>query len=110
LISLYTATVPAFRQAIAATRGVLAKAAAFAAEHGRDPATLVDARLIADMLPLNYQVQSIATHSVRALDSARAASLPRTGRPSLPTSRQWTPSLPRQKRLSPRLMRARSTA
>ena len=72
MISLYTATVPAFRQAIAATRGVLAKAAAFAAEHGLDPATLVDARLIADMLPLNYQVQSLATHSVRALDGARA--------------------------------------
>ena len=72
MISLYTATVPAMRQAIAATRGVLAKGTAFAAEHGIDPATLADARLVADMLPLAYQAQSVVTHSCRALDGARA--------------------------------------
>jgi hypothetical protein len=72
MISLYTATVPAFRQTIAATRGVLAKGAAFAAEHSIDPATLVDARLAPDMLPLAYQVQSVVTHSCRALDGVRA--------------------------------------
>lgn len=72
MISLYTATVPAFRQIVDAAQGVLIKAAAFAAETGIDPATLVDARLASDMLPLAYQVKSLATHSIGAFDGVRA--------------------------------------
>jgi hypothetical protein len=72
LISLYTATIPAFRQTIAATRGVLAKGAAFAAEQGLDPAAFAEARLAPDMLPLGYQAESVVTHSCRALDGVRA--------------------------------------
>ncbi len=72
MISLYTATVPAFRQIIAATRGVLAKGEAFAAERGIDPATLVEARLAPDMLPFGYQVKSIVVHSMGAVRGVRA--------------------------------------
>lgn len=72
MISLYTATVPAFLQVIAATRGVLAKGAAFAAERGIDPAVLVATRLAPDMLPLGYQVKSVAVHSLGAIDGVRA--------------------------------------
>ena len=72
MISLYTATVPAFRQIVEATGGVLRKGEAFAAERGIDPATLVAARLFPDMLPLAYQVNSVATHSVGAIAGVRA--------------------------------------
>jgi hypothetical protein len=74
MISLYTTFVPACRQMIDAVGGVLTKSEAFAAERGIDPAMLVDARLIPDMLPLAYQVQSLMTHSTRALDGVRAGS------------------------------------
>ena len=74
MITLYTAFIAPCRQLVDATRGVVAKGAAFAAEHGLDPVALADARLAPDMLPLAYQVQSVATHSVRALDAARAGS------------------------------------
>ena len=74
MISLYTATVPAFRQIIAATGGVLRKGEAFAAEHDIDPATLVAAHLAADMLPLAYQVKSVCDHSVKAIEGVRAGS------------------------------------
>ncbi len=72
MITLYTAFVAPSRQAIDATRGVLAKGVAFAAERGIDPATLTNARLAPDMLPLGYQVKSVAAHSVGALDGARS--------------------------------------
>lgn len=71
MISLYTATVPAFRQTIAATIGVVAKGEAFAAEQGIDPATLVAARLAPDMLPFAYQVYSVANHSRGAIAGVR---------------------------------------
>ena len=74
MISLYAATVPVFRQIIAATGGVLKKAEAFAAERGIDPATLVEARLAPDMLPLAYQIKSVCDHSAKAIDGVRAGS------------------------------------
>ncbi len=74
MISLYTATVTAFRQIVAAAQGVVAKGQAFAAEKGLDPATLIEARLTPDMLPFAYQVYSLATHSVGALKGVRAGS------------------------------------
>ena len=72
MISLYTATVPAFRQTVDATSHVVAKGEAFAAERGVDPAALFEARLAPDMLPLAFQVYSVATHSVGALAGVRA--------------------------------------
>ncbi len=72
MISLYTATVPAFRQIVDATIGIVAKGAAFAAEQGTDPATLIEARLFPDMLPFTYQVYSVANHSVGAIEGVRA--------------------------------------
>ncbi len=72
MISLYTATVPAFLQIIAASQGVVAKGLAFAAEQGIDPATLVEARLAPDMLPFAYQIQSLRTHSIGGIEGVRA--------------------------------------
>ena len=72
MISLYTATVPAFRQAVDAATRFVAKGEAFAAERAIDPATLIAARLFPDMLPFAYQVYSMANHSVGALAGVRA--------------------------------------
>ena len=71
-LSLYAATIPAFRQMVDAVAAVLDKAEAFAAETGIDPQSLVDARLAPDMLPFAYQVKAVATHSLGAIEGVRA--------------------------------------
>ncbi len=72
MTSLYAATVPTFRQMIGATRGVVAKGEAFAAESGIDPADLIERRLAPDMLPFGYQVKSVRHHSIGAIAGVRA--------------------------------------
>ena len=72
MISLYTATVPAFRQTVDAVAGLLGKAETFATEKGVDLQSLVDARLAPDMLPFAYQVKSVASHSTGAINGVRA--------------------------------------
>ena len=70
-ISLYDATVPTFIQIVGAAQGFLAKTAKHCAEHGINADELVEARLIADMLPLRFQVASIAKHSANAIEDAK---------------------------------------
>lgn len=72
--SLYSATVPSYRQIVDAVAAFVAKAEAFAGEKGIDPAALVAARLAPDMLPLAYQVKSVAAHSIGAIEGVRAGS------------------------------------
>lgn len=55
--TLYTATVPVFRQMLLALSDVLKKADDHARDRKFDPATLLQARLFPDMLPLVRQVQ-----------------------------------------------------
>jgi hypothetical protein len=59
-VSIYTASVPVLKQMLGALSGVLAKAAANAAERKIDPSVFVAARLAPDMFALARQVQ-IAT-------------------------------------------------
>jgi len=54
---MYQASVPVFVRQFSALSKILAKGEAFAAEQGIDPATLIEARLTPDMLPLAKQVQ-----------------------------------------------------
>ncbi|TZF91539.1 DUF1993 domain-containing protein [Cognatilysobacter lacus] len=56
-ISLYQASVPAFERALRNLRHVLGKGAAHASEHGVEPDSLLQLRVIDDMLPLSRQVQ-----------------------------------------------------
>jgi uncharacterized protein len=70
-ISLYDATVPTFIQIVGAAQGFLARTAKHCAEHGINADELVEARLIADMLPLRFQVASINKHSVGAIEDAK---------------------------------------
>ncbi len=55
--ALYTATVPVFKQMLLALSDVLKKADEHAQDRKFDPATLLQARLFPDMLPLVRQVQ-----------------------------------------------------
>ena len=71
-LSLYNATVPSFQQILSSVAGLLDKAEAFCAENGMDPAALVDTRLTDDMLPFGYQVKSVSTHSIKAIEGVRA--------------------------------------
>ncbi len=63
---LYDLTVPALERGLAALSGILAKAEAFADEQGLAHDVLLQARLIADMQTLVYQVQRVS-------DSAKGA-------------------------------------
>lgn len=63
-LSMYQAAVPAFVQMLNALAANLAKAEAFAAERGIEPAVLLNWRLAPDMFPLVRQVQ-IATDQAK---------------------------------------------
>lgn len=67
--SLYDITVPAFQQQLGAVAGLLDKAEAHCAAHSIPPGEIVNARLIEDMFPLNYQVKSTVVHSAGALQA-----------------------------------------
>ncbi|AXK72088.1 DUF1993 domain-containing protein [Lysobacter sp. TY2-98] len=56
-ISLYQASVPVFVRALHNLRHILEKGAAHARQRGVDPDSLLQLRLIDDMLPLSRQVQ-----------------------------------------------------
>ncbi|AMC36009.1 DUF1993 domain-containing protein [Janthinobacterium sp. B9-8] len=56
-ISMYTASVPVFKQLLTALADVLAKAEAHAEARKIDPAVLLQTRLYPDMFPLVRQVQ-----------------------------------------------------
>ena len=70
-ISLYTASVPVFKQMLGSMSAMLAKAEAHAAEKKIEPEVLMQARLFPDMLPLMRQVH-ISTEFARGA-SARIA-------------------------------------
>ncbi len=71
-ISLHAATVPSSLQLLDSTAALIDKAAAWCAETGRAPATLIGARLADDMHPFAYQVKSARVHSIGAIAGVRA--------------------------------------
>ncbi|MDN7182683.1 DUF1993 domain-containing protein [Caballeronia sp. SEWSISQ10-4 2] len=62
-ISIYSASVPVFKQMLTALSEVLRKAETHAAEKNIDPNALLQARLFPDMFPLVRQVQIAADFS-----------------------------------------------
>jgi hypothetical protein len=70
-LSLYAATIPSYRQILAAVSGLLRIAQAFCADKGIEAQELVQARLAPDMLPFAYQVKSTAVHSLGAIEGVR---------------------------------------
>ena len=71
-IQLYDASVANFLQALGAASGFLEKGLAHCVEHKIDPAQIVDAQLYPDMLPLRFQIISVAHHSLGAIEGVKA--------------------------------------
>lgn len=71
-LSLYEASVPGYLQTLAAVGAFLDKALAHFREHGVDPEAIVETRLWPDMLPLRFQIQSVAHHSLGTLEAIQS--------------------------------------
>jgi hypothetical protein len=70
--SLYEASVPGYLQTLTAVSGFLDKGLAHCRENGMDPEAIVETRLYPDMLPLRFQIQSVAHHSLGAIEAIRS--------------------------------------
>lgn len=73
-ISLYDATVPSFIQILQSALGLIDKAQAFCAEKGITEQELLAEHFGPDMLPLGWQFKWLTTHSLGAIEGARAGS------------------------------------
>jgi uncharacterized protein len=69
--SLYDATVANYLQILDAVGGYLGKSLTHFREKGVDLTQVVDARLAPDMLPLRFQIVSVAHHSRGAMEAAK---------------------------------------
>ena len=69
--SLYDMSVASYLQTVDAVGGSLAKGLDHCNGCGADPAKMVEARLAEDMLPLRFQVVSVAHHSLGAIDGMK---------------------------------------
>jgi uncharacterized protein len=69
--SLYSATVPAYLQALGALAGLINKADAHCTAEGIAPVELIEARLAPDMFPFAYQVKSVKVHTLGAIQGVR---------------------------------------
>jgi hypothetical protein len=65
--SLYSLCVPGYLQTLSAVAGFLEKGRLHCQSAGIDPQSVVDARLVPDMLPFRFQVVSVAHHSLGTL-------------------------------------------
>ena len=71
-ISLYDVSVTSFLQVVGSVETILARGLAHAHDNALDPEGLVSARLTHDMLPLAFQVLSVAHHSIDAIEGCKA--------------------------------------
>jgi hypothetical protein len=78
-LSLYDVCIPSFIQIVGAVQGFMARTRKHCAEHGIDLESLVEARLIADMLPFRFQVVSVAKHSVGLIEDMKKGSFTMPG-------------------------------
>lgn len=82
--SLYDATVANYLQILGAVGGFLEKSLTHFREKGLDPGEIVEARLTPDMLPLRFQIVSVAHHSRGAIEAAKTGVFaPSAGKPDL---------------------------
>ena len=82
--SLYDATVANYLQILGAVGGFLDKSLTHFCERGIDPTEIVEARLAPDMLPLRFQIVSVAHHSRGAMEAAKnGVFVPPSGKPDL---------------------------
>ena len=69
--ALYDATVANYLQILGSVGGYLDKSLTHFREKGVDPATMVEAKLAPDMLPLRFQIVSVAHHSRGAMEAGK---------------------------------------
>jgi uncharacterized protein len=69
--SLYDLSVASYLQTVDAVGGFLAKGLDHCQGCGADPAKIVEARLAEDMLPLRFQIVSVAHHSLGAIEGMK---------------------------------------
>ncbi len=70
-ITLYDAFVPSGRQIVGSTLALIEKAERHCAQTGCDVGEIAGASLHPTMLPLGFQVKSVAQHSAGAIDGVR---------------------------------------
>ena len=88
-LTLFEAFVPTCRQVLASGAALVDRAEKHCAEHGIDAADMIGSRLAPDMLPVPFQVFSMAHHSAGAIEGVRAGKFS----PSGPTPAQSFASL-----------------
>jgi len=71
-IALYDLSVANYVQTLGAVEGFLERGLAHFKETGTDPNEIVETRLAPDMLPLRFQIWSVAHHSLGAIKGAEA--------------------------------------
>jgi uncharacterized protein len=84
-ITLYDAFVPSCRQIVGSTLALIEKAEKHCADTGTAPEELAGASLHPTMLPLGFQVKSVAQHSAGAIAGVRAGLFTPLGGPDMPT-------------------------
>ena len=70
--SLYDASVANYLQTLGAVGGFLERGLVHFRENNIDPESMVEARLAPDMLPLRFQIISVAQHSRGAIEAAQS--------------------------------------
>jgi hypothetical protein len=71
-ISLYDLSVTGALQVLGAVTGILDRGQAHCVDNNIDPNSLVEARLVDDMLPLHFQIVSVVHHSLGTINSLKA--------------------------------------
>lgn len=71
-ISLHDAFIPSARQVVGSVMALVGKAESWAAENGVSEADIVGGKLHETMLPMSFQIKSVAQHSLGAIDGVRA--------------------------------------
>ncbi len=69
--TLYDALVPNWQQILGSMTKLLDKAKAHSVDRNLPDLALIEARLADDMLPFGYQIKSVVTHSVGAIEGVR---------------------------------------
>ena len=70
-VSLYDLSVASYLQVLGGVGGFLEKGLKHCTDNNIDPNSFVDARVFADMLPFQFQVNSVAHHSLGAIEGIK---------------------------------------
>ncbi|HEV2677493.1 MAG TPA: DUF1993 domain-containing protein [Aliidongia sp.] len=71
-ISLYDGSVTSYLQILDAVQGYLDKGLTHCQVNDIDPTEIVESRIFPDMLPFRFQVQSVAFHSLGAIEAIKS--------------------------------------